>query len=74
MAAALEGAGPILIFGTGTGTGSEMEQFVAWLGQHHPDVARRVIGSLAIDENHLTEGQLLAKAREFHAGAGAPAA
>jgi hypothetical protein len=51
-----------------------MEQFVAWLGQHHPDTAKRVIGSAVVDENHLTEGQLLAKAREFHAGAGAPAA
>jgi hypothetical protein len=74
VALALQGAGPILIFGTGTGTGSEMEQFVAWLGQHHPDTARRVIGSLVVDENHLSEGQILAKAREFHAAAGAPAA
>jgi hypothetical protein len=74
VARALQGAGPILIFGTGTGTGSEMEQFVAWLGQHHPDTARRVIGSRVVDESHLTEGQLLAKAREFHVAAGAPAA
>jgi hypothetical protein len=74
VALALQGAGPILIFGAGTGTGSEMEQFVAWLGQHHPDVAKRVVGSVAVDESHLTEGQLLAKARDFHAAAGAPAA
>jgi hypothetical protein len=74
VAKALEGAGPILIFGTGTGTSSEMEQFVAWLGKHHPDVARRVVGSQVVDENHLTEGQLLAKAREFHASAPSTAA
>jgi hypothetical protein len=73
VAGALSGGGPILIFGAGTGTASEMEQFVAWLGRHHPDVARRVIGSQVVDENHMTDGQLLAKAREFHAAA-APAA
>jgi hypothetical protein len=71
VAKALEVAGPILIFGTGTGSGSEMEQFVAWARHHHPDLAKRIIGSVAVDENHLTDDQLLAKAREFYArGAG----
>ncbi|MFA5262723.1 MAG: hypothetical protein WC378_02790 [Opitutaceae bacterium] len=64
---ALQATGQILVFGTGTGTSSEMDQFIAWLKHHHPDVARRIIGSLVIDEHHLTEGQLLAKAREFYA-------
>ena len=63
---ALQGAGPILIFGTGTGTSSEMEQFVAWAKLHHPDLATRIIGSLGVNENHLTTDQLLAKAREFY--------
>jgi hypothetical protein len=67
VAAMLNGAGKILIFGTGTGTSSEMDQFVAWLNVHHPVVAKRIIGSLVIDEHHLTEGQLLAKARELFA-------
>jgi hypothetical protein len=31
----------------------------------HPDVARHIVGSLAVDEQHLTENQLLARAREF---------
>jgi hypothetical protein len=69
VAKALQGAGRILIFGSGTGMSSEMDQFVAWLGLHHPEVAGRVIGSRVVDEHHLTEGQLLAKAREFYAGA-----
>ena len=67
VAAMLNGAGKILIFGTGTGMSSEMDQFVAWLNLHHPIVAKRIIGSLVIDEHHLTEGQLLAKARELFA-------
>jgi len=64
---ALRVAGPILIFGTGTGHSSEMEQFVAWAKHHHPDLAKRIIGSVVVDESHLTSDQLLAKAREFYA-------
>ena len=67
VAKALQAAGPILIFGTGTGMSSEMDQFNAWSKIHHPELAKRIIGSLVVDEHHLTEGQLLAKAREFYA-------
>ncbi len=74
VAKVLQAAGPILVFGTGTGTSSEMEQFVAWLKHHHPEIAKRVIGSMVVDEHHLTEGQLLAKAKEFYANAHAPEA
>lgn len=66
VAKALEPAGQIVVFGTGTGMSSEMDQFVAWLKTHHPLVAERIIGTEVIDEHHLTEGQLLAKAREFY--------
>ena len=69
VALALNGAGKILIFGTGKGTSSEMEQFVAWVAKHHPTVAARIIGSVVIDENHLSESQLLAKAREHYLAA-----
>jgi hypothetical protein len=69
VAKALQGAGQILIFGTGTGSSSEMAQFITWAKARHPDMARRIIGSLAVDEQHLTEEQLLAKARDFYANA-----
>jgi hypothetical protein len=69
IAQALKSADRILVFGTGTGTSSEMAQFIAWLGIHHVDVAKRMIGSHTVDEHHLTDGQLLAKARAFHAAA-----
>ncbi len=68
VARALQIAGQILIFGAGTGTSSEMDQFVAWVKLHDPEMAKRIIGSLVVDGHHLTEGQLLAKAREFYAG------
>jgi hypothetical protein len=64
---ALRAGGQILIFGCGTGSGSEMDQFVAWLKQHHADLATRIIGTAVVDESHLTSGELLAKAREFYA-------
>ena len=67
VANALQASGQILVFGTGKGTSSEMEQFIGWLKVHHPETARRIIGSETIDENHLSEGQLVAKAREFYA-------
>jgi hypothetical protein len=67
VARAFVAAGPILIFGTGTGMSSEMEQFTAWAKVHHPELAKRIIGAVVVDEHHLTSGQLLAKAREFFA-------
>jgi hypothetical protein len=69
VAKVLQAVGPILIFGTGTGTSSEMEQFNAWVKIHRPELAKRIIGSLVVDEHHLTEGQLLARARDFYKAA-----
>lgn len=65
VAKTLRGAKQILMFGTGTGASSAMEQLLADLKHHHKDLAERVIGSIAVDEHHLTEDQLLAKAREL---------
>ena len=66
VAGILNGAGKILIFGNGTGTSSEMDQFTAWLALHRPELAQRIVGTEVIDEHHLTEDQLLAKARDFY--------
>ena len=67
VARAMADTGSLLILGNGTGMSSEMEQFIAWLKIHHPAAARRIVGSHIVDAHHLTEGQLLAKAREFYA-------
>jgi hypothetical protein len=66
VAKALRAADRILVFGTGTGMSSEMDQFIAWAKLHHPELAARIIGTLVVDEQHLTDSQLLAKAREFY--------
>jgi hypothetical protein len=67
VARTLAGAERILMFGTGTGASSAMEQLVVDLKAHHRELAKRVVGAIAVDEHHLTEDQLLAKARDFFA-------
>ena len=67
VAKTLRGAGQVLLFGSGTGKSSAMDQLVADLTAHHPDVAKTVVGSVVVDAHHTTEGQLLAQARAFYA-------
>ena len=67
VAKTLQGAEQVLVFGSGTGRSSAMEQLLADLKDHHPDVAGKVVGSVVVDAHHTTESQLLAKAREFYA-------
>ncbi len=65
VASTLHGAQQILMFGTGTGSSSAMEQLLLNLKLHQHDVAERVVGSIAVDEHHLTEDQLLEMARKM---------
>ncbi len=65
VAKTLRGAQQILLFGTGTGSSSAMEHLLAELKQNHKDIAAKVVGSISVDEHHLTEDQLLAKARDL---------
>lgn len=67
VAKTLRGAEQVLLFGGGTGRSSAMEMLLADLKAHHSDVAEKVIGSVVVDAHHTTDGQLLAKAREFYA-------
>lgn len=67
IAKTLRGAEQVLLFGSGTGRSSAIEMLLADLKAHHPDVAEKIIGSVVVDAHHATEGQLLAKARNFYA-------
>lgn len=69
VAEALAGANRILVFGSGTGSGSEMEQFNSWYKEHHREDSKKVVGSVVIDSHHMTNGELLARARTFYEGA-----
>lgn len=66
VARALKEAREILIMGSGKGGGSAMEQFVAWVSAHHPELARQIIGTVVVDQHRLTTAQLLAKAMEYY--------
>ena len=66
VAKELMAGGQILIFGSGTGESSEMEKFASWLRLNHTEISRRVLGTIAVDESHMTDGQLLKKARGFY--------
>ncbi|QEL16811.1 hypothetical protein [Limnoglobus roseus] len=70
VAATLRGADRIVLFGSGTGASSALDELVTDLRENHRDVAERVIGTAAVDAHHLTDDQLLARAREFFAPAG----
>jgi hypothetical protein len=63
----LESAHSILIFGSSTGQASAMVHLMADLKANHPRISARVIGHEVLDQQHLTEDQLLAAAREFYA-------
>jgi hypothetical protein len=67
VAKTLKGAGQTLLFGSGTGASSAMQQLLFDLQHNHHDLSERVVGSLTIDASHTTDDQLLAKAREFYA-------
>ena len=67
IAKTLRGAEQILLFGSGTGRSSAMDQLLADLKEHHHDVAEKIIGSVVVDPHHTTEDQLLAHARDFYA-------
>jgi len=67
VAHTLIGAEKILIFGSSTGASSAMDYLLAELKKHHPDLAARVIGAIVVNEQHMTEDQLLAQARTFYA-------
>jgi len=67
IAATLRGADQVLIFGSGTGESNAMDELLADLKKNHRDVAEHIVGSIVIDEHHLTESQLLAQARDFFA-------
>jgi hypothetical protein len=44
-----------------------MEQFAEWLKKRRPPVAQRIVGAVVINGPHLTEAQVLARARDFYA-------
>jgi len=69
VAKTLAGAGRIVLLGGGTGRSSAMDQLMADLNDHHPDMAAKVVGFAVVDAHHTNEPQLLAQARAILADA-----
>ena len=69
VAKTLAGAGRIVLFGSGTGRSSAMDQLMADLKDHHPAVAAKVVAAVVVDSHHTTEPQLLVQARALFADA-----
>jgi hypothetical protein len=67
IAKTLKGADMVLLFGSGTGSSSAMDHLMAQLKENHFAIAQRVVGTIVVNEQHMTEDQLLAQAREFYA-------
>jgi len=67
VAKVLTGASRIVLFGSGTGRSSAMDQLMAELTAHHAEIAAKVLGTIVVDLHHSTEQQLLAEARAVFA-------
>lgn len=67
IAQKLRGAEKILIFGSSTGASSAMDYLMTDLKERHPDIAKRVVDTVVVNEQHLSEDQLLSQARAFYA-------
>ena len=65
IARALVGAEEVLVMGNGTGASSAMTHLTDFLTTHHPEIAEQIVGTLTLDLEALTEGQLLQEARTF---------
>jgi len=53
----------VLLMGNGTGSSSAMTHLKDYLDTHHPAISSRIVGTLTVDIEALTEGQLLQEAR-----------
>lgn len=63
----LHGDEPLLIFGSGHGNSSTMNMFATWLNERYPKIAGRIVRLVDLDQSHLTEFEMLAKARSIFA-------
>jgi hypothetical protein len=62
----LKDAEKVLIFGSGEGSSNTMDLYVAWLKDQHSPISDRILAAVKVDQSHMTEGQLLARAREIY--------
>ena len=54
-----------MLVGHGKGKSSVAQQLLTDMQKHAPGLAKRVVGTLPIDEKHATEAQMMAAAANF---------
>ena len=62
----LDGSERVLIFGSGKGSSAASHLFTEWLKKSNAELFGRVDGPFTVDESHLTDGELLAKAKQVY--------
>jgi hypothetical protein len=66
LSEALKPAAEILIIANGKGHSNVVLQLTQYLAKHDRDLIDRIVGSVDVDDEDLTEPQILALAREFY--------
>ena len=64
---ALAPAGAILLLGHGKGKANASHRWVAYVEQHHKDVAAKVVADVRVDIDHLEVSQVLGLAQYYFA-------
>lgn len=67
VARAVSGASEVLLVGHGKGKANAMLSFVQYLERKEPQVARLVTGAMSSNLEAMTDGEILAAAREWWA-------
>ena len=65
IADSLAAADEVLLMGSSKGASNAMGHFEDYLTTHHAEIAKRVVGSLTVDRESMTDGELLKEARAF---------
>jgi LmbE family N-acetylglucosaminyl deacetylase len=65
---AVKNASQVLLVGHGTGRSDMREVLLKTLRQHHPDLVKKIVGVVTVDETRLTDTELLTFAQEYFGG------
>jgi hypothetical protein len=66
----LSPAGAILLLGHGNGKANASHRFVAYVEEHHKDVAAKVVADVRVDIDHLEVNEVLGLAQYYFAAPG----
>jgi hypothetical protein len=55
----------ILLLGHGSGKSDTVHNFQSYIKEKHPDIAKKIVGTIEADVAHMTEPQVLAEARAW---------